>query len=171
MYMYLYICMYVYVCVCICRYVWVCMCLAWLSVYVSVCTALGVIINTMMTTFLFEFIFPTSFFKTSKKINQVKLLIGSFCLLPCWCVSPVWKLGRNKRFKSKITFIVLINTTTTTAPKNRQNLLGPHFCGNSHDPGQGLGWKFQNIASNLIFFKCWKSTKENIKTSLIVIVS
>ena len=29
------------------------------------------------------------------------------------CNSAVWKLGRNQKFKSKVVFFVLINTTTT----------------------------------------------------------
>ena len=40
----------------------------------------------------------------------MKLLIDSFSLFPCLCISM---LGRNQKLKSKVVFILLIHTTTT----------------------------------------------------------
>ena len=50
---------------------------------------------------------------TGFQVNKEKLLINSFSLFLCLCIHTVEKLGRNKKFKSKVVIIVLIYTTTT----------------------------------------------------------
>ena len=64
-------------------------------------TVVGVNLNTIMMNFLW---FLTSFFQlTSLQVNKEKLLIDSFYLFACLCLSACWwNLGRDQNFNSKL---------------------------------------------------------------------
>ena len=77
-------------------------------------TLVGVYVNTIKTTFLFKFWFLTMLSYITFQVTKEKLSIDRQFLFSCICVSyDVWKLGRNKKFKSKVVFIVLIYATKT----------------------------------------------------------
>ena len=76
----------------------------------------------MKTTFLFKFGFLITLSQiTSFQVNKDKLLIDSFSLFPCLCVSMMFESLIEKKFKSKGGFIVLIYTPTTVV-KYKTNL-------------------------------------------------
>ena len=67
-------------------------------------TTVSVYINTMKTTFLFQFWHLTSFLQiTSSQVNKEKLLIGSFSYFSMFMfIHTVWKLGKSKKFNRKL---------------------------------------------------------------------
>ena len=61
-----------------------------------------------------DFSIKVSFVKLQVNKKKEKLLIDSFCLFPCLCVSLLCEILLKEKFKSKVVFTVLKYTPTTT---------------------------------------------------------